>query len=150
MSFRRLPSTVRPLLLAISFVLFLLADRVLAANNPKTLTATTNNHTLTLEVARSDNERAQGLMYRRELARDAGMLFIFPATQQQNFWMKNTPLPLDLIFLDENKTVVGVVERAVPFSTKTFGIEQPSRYVIEVNAGVAKELGVNIGTKVEF
>jgi uncharacterized membrane protein (UPF0127 family) len=89
-------------------------------------------------------------MYRKELARNAGMVFIFPETAQHSFWMKNTPLPLDMIFLDEEKKVVGIIESAVPYSTKSVGVSAPSKYVIEVNAGVADELGIAVGMKVEF
>jgi hypothetical protein len=89
-------------------------------------------------------------MYRKELARDAGMVFIFPETAQHSFWMKNTPLSLDMIFLDEEKRVVGILKSAVPYSTKSVGVSAPSKYVIEVNAGVADEIGIAVGMKVEF
>jgi uncharacterized membrane protein (UPF0127 family) len=112
--------------------------------------ATVNGSRLSLEVASTESARAQGLMYRKELARNAGMVFIFPETAQHSFWMKNTPLPLDMIFLDEEKKVVGIIESAVPYSTKSVGVSAPSKYVIEVNAGVADELGIAVGMKVEF
>ena len=106
--------------------------------------------TLTLEIARTENEHARGLMYRREMARDSGMLFIFSENKERSFWMKNTPLSLDLIFLDDRKTVVGVAANATPFSTEGISVNSPSRYVIEVNAGVAKELGIITGSKINF
>lgn len=78
------------------------------------------------------------------------MLFIFPEVKERKFWMKNTVLSLDIIFIDEEKKVLGVVEKAVPFSTESVGVEEPSKYVIEVNAGVAQELGIKPGIKIEF
>lgn len=121
-----------------------------AAHALDTISASVKGHTLSLEVARTEAQRAQGLMYRREMARDAGMLFVFPTTEIHEFWMKNTPLSLDMIFLDEHKAVVGVAPNTIPYSTRRVLVINPSRYVIEVNAGVAKKLGIELGTKVEF
>ena len=70
-----------------------------------------------VEVADTPDRRSLGLMYRKELASDAGMLFIFDATDHLSFWMKNTPLPLDMIFIGEDRRIVGIVKDAVPFTT---------------------------------
>ena len=137
-------------LLVACFIAFLPLVTTSCASSGERITATVNGSRLYLEVASTESARAQGLMYRKELARDAGMVFIFPETAQHSFWMKNTPLSLDIIFLDQEKQVVGIIESAVPYSTRSVGVSAPSKYVIEVNAGVADELKIEIGTRVEF
>jgi uncharacterized membrane protein (UPF0127 family) len=89
-------------------------------------------------------------MYRKELPRNAGMLFIFPEEDKLEFWMKNTPLPLDMIFFDRNRRVVGIVERAQPFSTTPRGPGVPAQYVLEVNGGFVAEHGIQVGDRAEF
>lgn len=103
-----------------------------------------------VELAMTPEARARGLMYRHDLPPDAGMLFVFPETETQAFWMKNTPLPLDMIFIDERFRIVGLVEHAVPFSTSPLGPGRPSRYVLEVNAGFATRHHIRAGDRVEF
>lgn len=103
-----------------------------------------------VEVARTPSELARGLMFRDKLGRDEGMLFVFPDTSDHGFWMKNTPLPLDMIFADEDGVVVGVVEHAEPFTTATRGVGVPSRYVLEVNAGWSAAHGVAHGDRMRF
>ena len=84
---------------------------------------------MTVELARTDDERARGLMYRRELAPEAGMLFLFSESEQRAFWMKNTLIPLDMLFIDDGGRVVGLVERAEPLTTspRDPGRPQPLR-----------------------
>lgn len=103
-----------------------------------------------VEVAKSDPERAQGLMYRTALESDAGMIFIFEQTAVHSFWMKNTHIPLDMIFIDASFVVVGVIEGAEPFSKEQLSVGIPSRYVLEVNAGFARANGVSAGTRAVF
>ena len=79
-----------------------------------------------------------------------GQFFIFPRQEHQSFWMKNTYLPLDMIFVDDNLTVVGIVADAQPLTTVVQGVNAPSRYVLEVNAGFAARHGIRVGTPVEF
>ena len=90
-----------------------------------------------LEVADTDATRTKGLMYRAALADGEGMLFVFDDTREHGFWMKNTFIPLDMIFIDDDLRVVGVHARAVPQSTETVSVGVPSRYVLEVPAGWA-------------
>jgi uncharacterized membrane protein (UPF0127 family) len=106
--------------------------------------------TVTVELARAPAELARGLMYRRELAELAGMLFLFPETRIQSFWMKDTPLPLDMIFIGDDMRIVGIVENAVPFTTSPRTVGEPSRYVLEVNAGFSKRHGIKAGDRIEF
>jgi uncharacterized membrane protein (UPF0127 family) len=103
-----------------------------------------------VEVADTAAARARGLMYRRDLAAAAGMLFIFPEESQQQFWMKNTPLSLDMVFIDANRRIVGIVENAKPFTTTSRGVDAPSKYVLEVHAGFCARHGIATGDRVEF
>lgn len=103
-----------------------------------------------VELAVTPQARTHGLMYRRDLPAEAGMLFVFPDSAPHRFWMKNTPLPLDMIFISEDLRVVGVVEDTVPFSTASVGVEEPSRYVLEVHAGFGARHGIRAGDRVEL
>jgi uncharacterized membrane protein (UPF0127 family) len=105
---------------------------------------------LEVEVAITAPAIRQGLMYREHLPPDAGMIFVFHSSKVQTFWMKNTLIPLDMIFVDEGGTVVGVVEQTTPRSLEGRGVERESRFVIEVNAGWAAEHGVAAGTTVSL
>jgi uncharacterized protein len=91
--------------------------------------------TVDVEIARTPAEQERGLMYRRDLAADAGMIFVFPAEAEHAFWMKNTFIPLDMIFIADGGAVVGIVESAEPMTTTPRTVHKPSRYVLEVNGG---------------
>lgn len=88
-------------------------------------------------------------MYRRGMQPDHGMLFDFEREQMVAFWMKNTPLPLDMLFIDDAGTVVQVSPDAVPYSEMPIPSAQPVRAVLELNAGTARRLGIAPGAKVE-
>lgn len=103
-----------------------------------------------VELALTPEARSRGLMYRRDLPANAGMIFVFPITGELSFWMKNTPLPLDIIFIGEDLVVAGIVERAVPFDERPLGVKRRSRYVLEVHAGFAQRHGLSAGDRVEF
>jgi uncharacterized protein len=103
-----------------------------------------------VELARTDEQRARGLMFRSELARDHGMLFIFDETSEHPFWMRNTLIPLDLLFLGDDRRVVGVVANAAPQTDSSRTVKEPSRYVVEVSGGEAAAHGVGPGTRVVF
>ncbi len=106
--------------------------------------------TVHVEIADTPDKRATGLMYRRALAPEAGMLFLFPQASPQKFWMKNTVLPLDMIFISPTGKIVGIVNDAKPFTTNPLGVDEPSQYVLEVNAGFAAKHGLSVGDQVEF
>ena len=91
-----------------------------------------------------------GLQYRRELAPDRGMIFLFPAETEQTFWMKNTPIPLDMIFIDHERKIVGIVEQTVPFSLDARSVGKPSQFVLEINGGLTKRYGIQAGDRVRF
>ena len=103
-----------------------------------------------VEIASDEVSCARGLMFRRDLPGNTGMLFVFQTTEEHAFWMHNTLLSLDMIFLGEDRAVAGVYP-AVPPQTDTLrSVEKPSRYVIEVSAGEAAAHGVGPGTRVAF
>lgn len=99
----------------------------------------------TVEVADDARERARGLMHREDLARSAGMLFVYDAPLRAQFWMKDTPLPLDLIFMDPSGTVTRIHENAVPFDLTTIDGGPGVQYVLEINGGLARMLGLSAG-----
>lgn len=103
-----------------------------------------------VEVARTEPARERGLMYRRHLDDDAGMLFVFDRMEHQSFWMENTYIPLDMIFIDDRLRVVGVVEDAEPLTRDAREVEGDSQYVLEVRAGFARRHGIGPGTEVRF
>ena len=103
-----------------------------------------------VEVADTPAKRELGLQYRKELAADRGMIFLFPAPSVQSFWMKNTPLPLDMIFIGSDRKIVGIVEQTVPFSLDSRSVGTPSQFVLEINGGLSKRLGISAGDSVRF
>jgi uncharacterized protein len=103
-----------------------------------------------VELARTDQQRARGLMFRRDLPRDRGMLFIFEETSEHPFWMHDTLIALDLIYLGDDRRVVGVVENAEPRTDTPRTVGKPSRYVVEVGGGEAAAHAVGPGTRAVF
>jgi uncharacterized membrane protein (UPF0127 family) len=112
---------------------------VLTANGPLTLQ---------LEFADTPEERSVGLMYRKSLAAGTGMLFDFGVTRPVAMWMKNTYVPLDMLFVDADGVVVAIRARTTPLSEDTVSADRPVRGVIELNAGDAAALGIAEGDRV--
>jgi uncharacterized protein len=98
-----------------------------------------------IEVALTPPQQQQGLMFRRQMAPDAGMLFIFPQTQPTAFWMKNTLIPLDMLFIAADGRVADIHERAVPLSEETIPAKVPVKAVLELNGGTVARLGIKVG-----
>ena len=92
----------------------------------------------------------KGLMYRKYMAPDAGMLFLMGDDDDHHFWMKNTLIPLDIMFITADLQVAGSLENMQPHDTNSKGVGKPSRYVLEVNGGYAKAHGIAAGTRVRF
>jgi uncharacterized membrane protein (UPF0127 family) len=115
-----------------------------------TLEGTTGPSTVTVEVVQSPGLVQRGLMYRKFLAPDAGMLFLMDDEDDHYFWMKNTLIPLDIVFIKSDKTVAGILENMQPHDTHSKGVGVPSLYVLEVNAGWTKAHGVSAGTRISF
>lgn len=103
-----------------------------------------------VEVARTVAERQRGLMFREHMADDAGMIFLFEQPQQLAFWMHNTYIPLDMIFIRADMTVLGVVENAEPRTDDSRQVPGASQYVLETNAGFARKHGITAGNLVKF
>lgn len=99
-----------------------------------------------VEVAKTYQQRAKGLMYRESLPENRGMFFVFNAMINHTMWMKDTKIPLDIIFIDDKFRVVGVAENTVPFSETTISVDAESLYALEVNAGQAQKKGIIIGS----
>jgi hypothetical protein len=105
---------------------------------------------LSIEVAASEPARTQGMMFRKYLEENAGMLFVFPDMADRHFWMKDTYISLDMLFIDDQGRILGMVESAEPGTTTTQTIGQKSKYVLEVNGGWAARHGVQPGDRVIF
>ena len=111
-----------------------------------------NGKTFEVEIADTQLERAQGLMFRKELKENSGMLFVFPDSGRHSFWMKNTFIPLDIIWVDENFKIVYIYENAQPCRDICDSItpSKDARYVLEINSGLAEKYNFNMGDRVEI
>lgn len=112
-----------------------------------TILTASGPHKFTVEVATTPAQLEQGLMFRQSLAPDSGMIFDFKTPTPASMWMKNTLIPLDMLFLDNSGRIIDIHERAVPQSLDTIAASGPTRYVIEVNGGTAERLGIKIGDR---
>ncbi|OSQ48406.1 DUF192 domain-containing protein [Thalassospira alkalitolerans] len=102
-----------------------------------------------VELAATPDERSRGLMFRTEMAQDAGMLFDFGSAHDISMWMKNTFISLDMLFIDKNGVIVGIEKRTVPKSETIIPTPRPVRFVLELNGGSADHFGLEVGEKVE-
>lgn len=105
-------------------------------------------HTFRVWIADNDTRRARGLMYVKQMDADAGMLFIYPRAQQISMWMKNTVLPLDMLFVAANGRVIKVAANTTPQSLDTIDSGDPALGVVELNAGIAAKLGIRAGSQI--
>ena len=108
------------------------------------------NITFNVEVAKTIEERRIGLMYRKKLLNNEGMLFIFPREKIIQLWMKNTYIPLDVIFISENKVIVDIKKNMEKLSETIVKSKVKARYALEFNAGLINKLNIKIGDKVLF
>lgn len=106
--------------------------------------------TVDIEIADTEAQREQGLMRRRTLGYERGMLFIFPSESESGMWMKNTPLPLDIVFVNADSTVINIAERTKPFSLDPIEPDAPKKFVVEVRAGFADRHGLTDSTRVRW
>ena len=109
-----------------------------------------NGQTFKVELADTDHKRAMGLMYREEMANDSGMLFIFPDSQPRAFWMKNTLIPLDIMYFDQNRRLVNIRANTPPCRNTTtrcpsYPSTAPAKYVLEINGGLSEKHGFKPG-----
>ncbi|MCK6547708.1 DUF192 domain-containing protein [Myxococcota bacterium] len=117
---------------------------------PVTIATDTGPVTIQAELADTPAERSMGLMFRTSMQDDHGMLFLFPEEEPQSFWMKNTLIPLDMIFIRADHTILGIVENATPKTLTPRNVPGPSQFVLEVNGGVSAKRGFRAGQKVDF
>jgi hypothetical protein len=117
---------------------------------PLTVTTAKGRHAFRVEVAASEAEQAQGLMFRTEMGADEGMIFPRVPPDVASFWMKNTPLPLDIIFIGTDRKVINVAANTVPYSLQPVMARGLTAAVLELNAGRAASLGIGPGTKVDW
>jgi len=104
--------------------------------------------TIALAIADTDAARRRGLMRQRSLSYDRGMLFIFEEVDSTGMWMKNTPLPLDIVFVDADGQVLNIARRTTPFSETAITPAAPNKYAVEVRAGFADKFGLTDNTRV--
>lgn len=115
-----------------------------------TIVGASGRHAFTVEIAATPTEMERGLMFRRELAPDAGMLFDFKAPTMATMWMHNTLIPLDMLFVGADGRIVNIHQRAVPLSDAVIAAAAPVRAVIELNGGTAARLDIVPGDRVLF
>jgi len=135
---------LRPLIAA---ALLCVWTTVLSAELPQT-TLTIGRHSLTAEVASTDSHRSTGLMYRRMLPEDRGMLFVFPDVALHGMWMMNTYLPLSVAFLDREGAIINIADMQ-PHTTDTHSAARPAKYALEMNQGWFRKRGIKAGDKVQ-
>ena len=117
---------------------------------PLTITTANGKHAFRVEVAKTDEEQAQGLMFRTQLGPDEGMIFPREPVDVPSFWMKNTPLPLDIIFIGTDRRVLNVAASTVPYSLTPVGAVGMSSAVLEIPGGRAAALGIGPGAQVDW
>ena len=117
---------------------------------PLTVTTLGKAHAFRVEVAVTPQEQAKGLMFRTEMGPDEGMLFPYDQPRVLSFWMRNTVIPLDLIFIDEQHRIINIAENATPYSEASILSDAPGVAVLELNGGRARALGIVAGNKVDW
>jgi len=111
-------------------------------NNPIT--------TIDIEIADNDDDRQNGLMYRKSMETNQGMLFIFPLQEMQSFWMRNTLLPLDMIFVNADKKIITIHKNTKILSDQSYASTEPAQYVVEVCAGFSDKYSLKPGDKINW
>lgn len=114
------------------------------------VTSKAKTHAFTVEIAGSVMEQAKGLMFRTELADTAGMIFPFPEPRPASFWMKNTVIPLDIVFVRPNGTIESIAENTVPYSTESVASGESVGAVLELRGGLTAELDIEAGDTVNW
>ena len=117
---------------------------------PVTVTSGREKHVFTSEVATTPEAQAQGLMFRTELADDEAMIFPRDDFGIASFWMKNTPIPLDIIFIGPDRKILNIAAMTTPYSLDSVSATGPTGAVLEIRGGLAQELGIEAGDSVEW
>ncbi len=142
---------LRPLTAALAvFATLTVAAAAAPACDPERIEilAGQGRRTFSIEIADDLDEQARGLMFRPALPADAGMLFVYETPRPANFWMRNTMIPLDMIFIDDSGRVESIAERADPYSERVSSSEGDVRAVLEINGGLSRSLGIGPGDQV--
>lgn len=142
-------SALLALFLLFALTVAALAEVEFAKDKMRLVTADKAVHELTVELAVDADQREQGLMFRRSMAPDHGMLFDFGETRRVMMWMKNTYLPLDMLFIDSKGVVRTIREDAVPHSEAIIDSGEPVAFVLELNAGTVRRLRIKTGDRLE-
>jgi len=138
------------IIILITLHLSLLADNFIKFNEIAFLQKANKSKeviNLSIALAKTPAQQRKGLMKVNKMDEFQGMLFIFHKEDHRIFWMKDTYIPLDLIFLNKNKVIVGIVENNKPMSEKNIKIKKKAQYILELNAGFVKKYGVELGDK---
>jgi hypothetical protein len=144
------------LLIILFFITVFIVKNILEVNNKitdKENKVCANDHCFLVEIADDSLERSRGLMERENLDLDKGMLFIFDQELRYSFWMKNTLIPLDMIWINSNKEVVYIEKNVQPCqadSCPSYGSDKEARYVLEINAGQSDQANIQINDKLLF
>jgi uncharacterized membrane protein (UPF0127 family) len=147
---RRLCSCATAAVLALAAVFSVLISPALALPRSDLLVQTASSEfRFDVEIADDASERAEGLMYRETMADNAGMLFLYSAPQPVQFWMKNTPMSLDIVFVRADGTIARIAERTTPFSEDMIPSGEKVSAVLEVKAGMMHQLGVRVGDRLK-
>ena len=109
-----------------------------------------SNTVLEVEIADTKKTRRRGLMFRKKLESNKGMLFIFTNEKKASIWMKNTLISLDIIFISKNKLVTEFINKATPYSEDVYTSKEKIKYILEINSGMIEELDINIGDKIKI
>ncbi len=124
-------------------------DEVVFGQSELTILSTGHKHAFSVEIAKTADQRNRGLMFRKTMAQKSGMLFLFSEFQDITMWMKNTYIPLDILFLNQNGRIVHIAKSTVPESLDHIFAPVPSISVLELNAGVTSSLNIKVGDKIE-
>ncbi|HEV2675209.1 MAG TPA: DUF192 domain-containing protein [Aliidongia sp.] len=147
-----------PFLAALVAVAVLLLSPLARAQQPPlsnfkhdelTITGSGGSHKFQVELATDNAQREQGLMFRQTMAADAGMLFLYDASQPVAMWMENTYIPLDMLFIAADGHIVNIRQRAVPHSRENIASDGPVKAVLELNGGIVARLGIKPGDMVK-
>ena len=153
--------TINKLNVILSIILFstaavffvFLQNNNLENNSNITSEVCLENKCFNVEIADSSKERETGLMNREYLDPDSGMFFVFDKMGVYKFWMKNTLIPLDIIWIDENNKIIFIKENAEPCKVEqceTFGSDEKAKYILEINGGLTDEMGLGVGDEINF
>lgn len=113
---------------------------------------TQNNKVISIDVelAKTEEEQSLGLMFRESMDNNQGMLFVFPNQDFRSFWMKNTVIPLDMLFVTDSLQIATIHANTIPFAEKSYPSSRPVKYVIEVNAGYCEQNSIKVGDRVKL